>query len=178
MVREANSDDDDEVCGPRMAWYECGGDTLGELMCEGGADLEMIFEGGGIIRLDDGAEDEGEEEEEEEEVAEGEEREKDEDEDEELGVASEAVADECSSGWAVRPAWAAARAAAVCCDLLLRREFGLGWMREWRVSSSERLKRLVQPWKEQACGFSPVWVRIWRVWCSRRWKALSHSGHL
>lgn len=45
---------------------------------------------------------------------------------------------------------------------------GLVWMRKWRVSSSERLKRLTQPWKVQAWGFSPVWVRMCRVWCSSR----------
>lgn len=61
---------------------------------------------------------------------------------------------------------------------LFRRLLGLVWMREWRVSSSRREKRLLQPGKEQEWGFSPVWVRICRVWCSKRWKALSHMGHL
>ena len=32
-----------------IPWYECGGDTFGEPTWEGGADLEMIFGGGGII---------------------------------------------------------------------------------------------------------------------------------
>jgi len=61
---------------------------------------------------------------------------------------------------------------------LLRREFGLVWMRECLVSSSDREKRLLQPGNEHECGFSPVCVRMWRVWCSSRWKALSHMGHL
>lgn len=61
---------------------------------------------------------------------------------------------------------------------LLRRELGLVWMREWRVSSSRREKRLLHPGNRHKCGFSPVWVLMWRVWCSSRWKALSHMGHL
>lgn len=36
----------------------------------------------------------------------------------------------------------------------------LEWMREWRVSSSEREKRFSQPRKVQAKGFSPVCVRM------------------
>ena len=138
--------------------------------------MDMIFEGGGIIRPGDDEDEDGEDDDGEQEAAEDGEQDAD-GESEELGAASDA--DAWSSGCEAWPAAAAAaRAAAACCDLLLRREFGLEWMREWRVSSSERLKRLEQPWNEQACGFSPVWVRMWRVWCSRRWKALSHSGHL
>lgn len=38
------------------------------------------------------------------------------------------------------------------------------WMREWRVSSSEREKRFSQPGKVQRKGFSPVCVRMCRVW--------------
>jgi hypothetical protein len=37
-----------------------------------------------------------------------------------------------------------------CCPLLLLLELGLLWILEWRVSSSDRLKRLVQPWNWQA----------------------------
>lgn len=80
-------------------------------------------------------------------------------------------------GDSIMPAATAAAVAAWCC-LLPRRELGLLCIREWRVSSSERLKRFEHPGKVQAWGFSPVWVRIWRVWCSRRWKAFSQRGHL
>lgn len=62
------------------------------------------------------------------------------------------------------------------CLLLL--EFGLLWILECRVSSSDRLNFLLQPGKEHSWGFSPVWVRICLVWCSSRWKAFSHMGHL
>lgn len=48
-------------------------------------------------------------------------------------------------------------------DRLLRREWGLVWIRECRVSSSEREKRFVHPGKVHACGFSPVWVLMCRV---------------
>lgn len=57
------------------------------------------------------------------------------------------------------PAAAAWATAAAFCLLPLR-ELGLLWMRECLVSSSERLKRLEQPGKVQAWGFSPVWVRM------------------
>ena len=46
------------------------------------------------------------------------------------------------------------------------------------VSSSLRLKRLVQPGKSHAWGFSPVCVRMCLVWCSRRWNALPHTGQM
>lgn len=67
-----------------------------------------------------------------------------------------------------------------CCGwpLLPLREFGLLCILEWRVSSSERENRLLQPGNWQACGFSPVWVRMCLVWCSSRWNALSHMVHL
>ena len=83
-----------------------------------------------------------------------------------------------SSARSSRAAAAAQAAAMACWARLLRLEFGLLWILECRVSSSDRLKRLEQPGKWQACGFSPVWVRMCLVWCSSRWKALSHSGHL
>lgn len=43
------------------------------------------------------------------------------------------------------------------------------WIREWRVSSSEREKRFSQPGKAQTKGFSPVCVRMWRVWEKVEW---------
>ena len=43
------------------------------------------------------------------------------------------------------------------------------WMRECRVSSSEREKRFSQPGNEHKKGFSPVCVRIWRVCGTCAW---------
>lgn len=63
-----------------------------------------------------------------------------------------------SSMPALATAWAAATAAACCLLPLL--ELGLLCILEWRVSSSEREKRFVQPGNWQAWGFSPVWVRM------------------
>ena len=61
-------------------------------------------------------------------------------------------------GWSTGMAGLATTVAGSC-DLWFLLELGLLWIRECRVSSSDRLKRLVHPGKWQACGFSPVCVR-------------------
>lgn len=65
-----------------------------------------------------------------------------------------AMAEPCSKAPFCTACWTA------CWVLLLLLELGLLCILEWRVSSSEREKRLVQPGNWQAWGFSPVCVRI------------------